>query len=323
MPTLLNKPVLTKLHSGWDSFLPDTGSTFIYGHSVEERSIHPEEWENSICDVNFVRIWSYENSEQKDFSRCMARLNGSEVTLHLRNHDQLQGFITNISSDIIFIDITGLAHHVWAPLLRAAVETDKTISVVYVEPQTYTFSSSPTEAQIFDLSEEIHDISPLPGFGVLGELENEASVIFIPLLGFEGHRLANVIEQVQPPAQNIIPVIGVPGFKPVFPFYAYQGNRNKLRSDDMFTRVRYAHANSPFSVLYVLEKIAEEYPDHFLKIAPIGTKPHGLGAILFTLSIERSVEIVYDHPIRKQNRTVGSANILVYAVSSFFALRSV
>jgi hypothetical protein len=53
-----------------------------------------------------------------------------------------------------------------------------------------------------------------------------------------------------------------------------------------------------------------------LQIAPIGTKPHALGAVLFCLSRPRSVELVYDHPIRKLGRTTGASRLLVYDVSS-------
>ena len=73
-------------------------------------------------------------------------------------------------------------------------------------------------------------------------------------------------------------------------------------------------ANSAFDAFYILQQISADYPDHALKIAPIGTKPHALGAVLFTLWTNRSVEIVYDHPIRKPNRTIGSANILLYEI---------
>ena len=139
-------------------------------------------------------------------------------------------------------------------------------------------------------------------------------VLFVPFLGFEGHRLAYVLEQVQPPGRNIVPIIGVPGFMPEFPFHTYLGNRNILARGNLHTQIRHVMANSAFDAFYLLQEIALEYPQHTLKIAPIGTKPHALGVVLFTLSTKRSVEIVYDHPIRKPNRTIGSAKILVYEI---------
>ena len=317
MPSPIDKPLLTRLYEDWDSFELEQGSTFVHGTSMEERSIHPTPWENAAKDVNFLRFSSLENSPSRDFSNCTAEMDGSPRTLQLRSGNQLRSFFLNIRSQIIYVDITGLPHHVWAPLLRAAVATSKQVCVVYVEPRTYTFSRTPTEAEIFDLSEAIHGIFPLPGFGVLSEPEDEELVLFVPFLGFEGHRLAYVLEQVQPPGRNIVPIIGVPGFMPEFPFHTYLGNRNILAHSNLHTQIRHVMANSAFDAFYMLQEISTDYPDHTLKIAPIGTKPHALGAVMFTLWTKRSVEIVYDHPIRKPNRTIGSANILVYDLDKF------
>ena len=158
---------------------------------------------------------------------------------------------------------------------------------------------------------------------MLSEPEDEDLVLFVPFLGFEGHRLAYVLEQVQPPGRNIVPIIGVPGFLPVFPFHTYLGNKNILANGTLHTQIRHIMANSAFDAFYMLQEISSDYPHHTLKIAPIGTKPHALGAVLFTLCTERSVEIVYDHPIRKPNRTTGSANILVYEIDRLLSNSSI
>ena len=314
MRSPIDRPLQTRLYEDWDLFQLEPGSTFVHGISVEERSIHPTTWEHGAQEVDFVRVSSLENTPSRDFSRCTAELHGVSRTLSLRGSDQLRTFFLNLKSNIVYLDITGLPHHVWAPLLRAADSTPKQISVVYVEPRSYTFSRAPTEAEIFDLSEAIHGILPLPGFGVLSEPEDEDSILFVPFLGFEGHRLAYVLEQVQPPGRNIFPIIGVPGFMPEFPFHTFLGNRNILAHGNLHTQIRHVMANSAFDAFYMLQEIAAEHPQHALKIAPIGTKPHALGAVLFTLRTDRSVEVVYDHPIRKPNRTIGSANILVYEI---------
>ena len=322
MPSQIDKALLTRLYDGWESFVLESESTYIHGRSIEERSVHPAAWEEAAHNVTFVRFSSLENTPSRDFSRCIAEMDGDARTLNLRGGSQLRTFFLEIKSKVLYLDITGLPHHVWAPLLRAAVDIPRVVSVVYVEPRSYTFSPTPTEAEIFDLSEAIHGILPLPGFSVLNEPENEDFVLFVPFLGFEGHRLAYVLEQVQPPRRNIVPIIGVPGFMPEFPFHAYLGNRNILAHGTLHTQIRHGIANSAFDAFYLLQDIATEYPQHSLKIAPIGTKPHALGVVLFTLWTDRSVEIVYDHPILKPNRTIGSANILVYDVNQLLSSSS-
>lgn len=80
-------------------------------------------------------------------------------------------------------------------------------------------------------------------------------------------------------------------------------------------KVRYAVANCPFDAYYTLEEIAADFPSHILKIAPIGTKPHAVGAVLYAIANSETVELVYDHPIRKARRTEGTARLLAYNVS--------
>jgi hypothetical protein len=186
---------------------------------------------------------------------------------------------------------------------------------VYVEPQEYRYDPAPTEGQIFDLSERIRGIAPLPGFASLAE-HNGAESLFVPLLGFEGRRLAHLLEEVQPPHHKTIPVIGVPGFRPEYPFHTYQGNMRSLVETDAWHLVEYVTANCPFGIFYLLEKLASDYPKNVLRVAPIGTKPHALGAVLFRIVSKHPVDLVYDHPIRKVNRTRGSDRLHVYHVSA-------
>ncbi len=214
--------------------------------------------------------------------------------------------------------MTGLGHHVWAPLVRAALSIVEHLAVVYVEPSDYTFSRTPTEGEIFDLSERITGIAPIPGFASLSNRDDE-EVCFVPLLGFEGARFAYVLEEVEPPGDRIIPVVGVPGFRPEYPFHTYLGNRLPLLRSQAWRNIRFAIANCPFALYYQLEEIAAVYPRSVMKVAPIGTKPHALGAILYAIARPGRVEVVYDHPIRKATRTAGSARLLVYHVSSFLS----
>ena len=305
MPIKLDNPLPTKLFRSWDLFLPKANSIFLYGTSVESRSIHPEEWENKIKDVKFVRVWSDEENDKNIPSNCRIQLGDMNEILKLRGEKNITDCINRLGGEGIYLDITGLSHGIWAPLLKSAIMTKKRVDVVYAEPRSYSFSKTPTEAEIFDLSTQIRDIAPIPGFSSLSEPSGEDSVVFVPLLGFEGRRLAYIFEKVQPPNNLTIPIIGVPGFRMEYPFYTYLGNRNILSISKINIRVRYAVANSASDVFYQLNEISENYPNHLMKVAPIGTKPHALGAILFALNSKKPVELIYDHPIRKQKELRG------------------
>ena len=281
----------------------------MFGSSGEERSAHSPAWEASAVDVRFVRV-----TGQADVSfdyQSSAR----QGTIMLRSEQQLREFWRGVDCRTVYIDVTGLDHKVWAPMVKSALGMGLTVLAVYVEPGEYRFSRGPREGDIFDLSERIAGIAPLPGFAYLGEAD-EANTQFIPLLGFEGIRFKHVLEQMQPDKTRIIPIVGVPGFRPEYPFFTYEGNRPVLDETGAWARIRYARANCPFSLFYTLDDIAAASPGSHMKISLIGTKPHALGAVLYSLLSSRAVELVYDHPIRRQERTSGASRVLVYHLSA-------
>jgi len=308
----IDQPILTDIYEEASSFVPVTDSAYIFMRSVEERSGHIESWRDRASATTFVEVAETSNFE------VTALVSGRKYSVMLRSSESLASLWSDIHASAIYIDMTGFAHHVWAPLLRAALISRRDVMVVYVEPSDYKHSAAPIEGQIFDLSERIEGIAPLPGFAFLGATP-EADTLFVPLLGFEGTRFSYLLEQVQPNIDRVIPIVGVPGFKLEYPFHTYQGNKRPLEQTGSWRRVRFATANCPFSLFYLLEELARLHPRSVLQVAPIGTKPHALGAILFKIVSSRAVEIVYDFPLRKSGRTRGSDRLLVYYVSAIGA----
>lgn len=303
-----NRPILTDTYESLAEFIPEPGSVYVYAVSVEERSEHSQAWELAATDVLFVPISAQEPNH------IVVTVNGEQRTVPLRGSRSIEQFWRDLGRSTVYLDFTGLSHHVWAPLMRGALSTTRAVRAVYVEPKEYSYSRTPTEGEIFDLSVRILGIAPLPGYASLGRPEEDA--VFIPLLGFEGTRFKFLIEQVQPPNRKIVPIIGVPGFAPEYPFHTYMGNRAVLLETKAWRNVHYVRANCPFSAMYALGDIAAEWPADVLKVAPIGTKPHALGAVLYYLMSGRTVELVYDHPIRKPDRSKGASRVSVYHISS-------
>jgi hypothetical protein len=309
MMEIRDKPILTETFDSLEDFIPLGGAAYIFGTSVEDRSAHSPGWSLSLGEVSFVRILEQRSTD------CDFEVEGRQGQLLLRSSRALGAFWGQVGCKVIYLDITGLSHHVWAPLVKSAIENNIVLRVVYVEPIEYRFSSSPTEGEIFDLSERIVGISPLPGFTTL--VSKADDFIFVPLVGFEGARLAYVLEQVQPLGERIVPVVGVPGFHAEYPFHAYIGNRLPFVGTKCWRSVYFARANCPFSLFYALLAIASRGSVVEMKVAPIGTKPHSLGAILFYLAGVCPIELVYDHPVRKKDRTEGASRASVYHVTSF------
>ena len=305
--SLRTRPLFTEIVSEVRDFRPERGTPYIYGRSVESRSTHVNEWVNEAINIRLVEI---EDGSENSFRH-------GNATFNLRGTDRLKQFWRDRNSASAYLDITGLPHHVWAPLLRTGLGVLHSLRVVYAEPKEYRFHSTPTPGEIFDLSTRIRGISPLPGFAALTDERDETSSVFVPTLGFEGARFAYLVEQVQPPGDKIVPIVGVPGFRPEYPFHTYQGNQGPLFENGYWQKIRFSIANCPFSLFYTLEDILQEYRGDRLKIAPIGTKPHAVGAVLFAVINPSAVELVYDHPIRKAERTQGAARVLIYHVSDF------
>lgn len=240
---------------------------------------------------------------------------GQESQVRLRSAANLAHLLQPIAGEL-YIDITALSHHIWAPILRAALQRSLVTRAIYIEPEQYVQSPTGLEGQIFDLSERITGVGAIPGFASFSDEFDDRSC-FIPMLGFEGRRMAYVLEHVQPKGNKIIPIVGLPGFRLEYPFYTFHSNSRVLRETQAWKNVMYAAANNPFSLFDTLVEITKKYPTDLMKIAPIGTKPHALGAFLFPLKTSRRVEFVYDFPIRSQNRTTGVGKVFIYRISEF------
>lgn len=292
-----------------DSFQVEAGAAYLYELSVEDRSRHVTALMTRSTAAEYIQL------SQVDDMTSSTSVEGWPIIL-LRRRASLEAFLGSINRSVLYIDITGMQHNTWAPLVKVALEMGKEVRAVYVEPRSYSYSKTPRQGEIFDLSESIKGISPIPLFTSLAD-QTEPQVCFIPLLGFEGTRFAFMLEQIQPPDRKIYPIIGVPGFRPEYPFHAYLGNAAPLERTKSFRNVRFAKSNCPFSVYYAIERIIDDLPDEHVKIGLIGTKPHALGAGLKAVAGERPIELVYDQVIRKSGRTSGQAKCLVYFASHF------
>lgn len=216
-----------------------------------------------------------------------------------------------LSRDRVIIDISGLPHHIWAPLLRRLHSMRVQTRVVYVEPASYQAHSSPASDSLFDLTSTFLGLAPLPGFARLAGPANEDKCLFVATLGFEGSRPESIFSQLDP-APKVIPLIGVPGFQIEYPAFTVACNRSFLEAGRAHHEIRLARASCPFEAFDALRKIHTDYPDHYMYLAPVGTKPHALGAILYALEHPTQTEVVFDNPVRKAGRTAGVGVIHIY-----------
>lgn len=289
-------------------FRPENGSLYIYGLSTEDRSLLVN---NLISDTSFSSV----NFVELEYSEKDVVTDKKTGTKHsLRSSKSIKDLFDTYPAATIYIDVSGLNNRVSAAILRNALELKGIkVRVVYTEPEHYKIEKFRAEGVFNDLSEQIDGVEPLPGFANI--IPDEVDMKFVALLGFEGGRFTQMCEIIQPPTDKIIPIIGVPGYRPEYPFVAYWGNRQPLSSTESWQYVKYAAANSLVDVYYLLKKIKKQPPVTKIKLAPIGTKPHAIGAILFAIKYPKEVEIVFDNPKRKSKRTEGVGLIVESKVS--------
>lgn len=300
---LLNEPLLTT------ELLPDdlvceSGSLYLHSHGPEERSSLDPVWVAAQHGVAFEQVVEAESEV----------LEIAGVRIAVRSRAELTAALDG--SPLVYLDITGMTYPTWAPLLMACLTSGTKVRVVYREPLDYKRSDNPTRGMIYDLSEKISGIAPLPGLANL-RLRAPVDSVFVPLLGFEGARLAHVVESSEPITDRVVPIVGAPGFRPEYTAQALLSGRLTLEQDGHHSRIQFAKANCPFDLFHELVKIRDNFDRAFLRIAPVGTKPHGLGAVLFAIARPGQAEIVYDHPIRKNRRTSGQSRVCLYDVSQF------
>jgi hypothetical protein len=297
--------------------MPESDSVYIYCESLETRSLHFKQWKSNTKDVSFIEIKTNVNDRNNGLTEFSASSGSDFKEYLLRSEDSVTSFINGLSRNKIYLDITGLPHAIWARLLQIIVTSNIEIIVIYAEPYSYKRHYS-EDRLIYDLSERIMGLNPLPGFFSFSSPNND-DVCFVPLLGFEGPRFQYLLEHVDPPGEKVYPVIGVPGFEPEYPFVTYYSNGRVLDSSKSWQKVKFAPAYCPFSIFYLLKELHRRYEGNILKIAPIGTKPHALGVFMYAIlnREKRNVELIYDNPIRKEGRSEGIARIHIYFVSKF------
>lgn len=250
--------------------------------------------------------------EQLDEAVCLFHAYGARANLF--ETDQLDTLLNGLTG-VIAVDLTSLENRVWAPLVRALIRSNADFLALYAEPDDYRKSDLP--GFVYDLSGG-RGIEPLPGFAQVARRRNDEGH-FAPLLGFEGARLSHIIDQEDVEMARSYPVIGSPGFRIEYPTTTYIANQYVLALEHMDQRVEFARASCPFEAYRALERIHSRIGDRHLRIAPIGTKPHALGAILYAIEHPSGTEIVYDHPERSRGRTRGTRGVYVYEVSDFLA----
>jgi len=279
----------------------------LYGGDIEE-----DRADTIVAELSNVPNLRLCRVAAVDDAHCL--IDGLDLDVNLFETADLEALANAMDGGAVAVDLTSLEHRVWAPIMRALIACHDSVVAIYAEPNDYR-KSDDLPGAVYDLSTS-RGIEPLPGFARLSRRADDEGH-FAPLLGFEGARLGHVFDQEEVEVRRTSPIVGSPGFRPEYPTYTYLANRDILETGRMDSRVEYAKASCPFEAYRALGRIHARTGGKHLRVAPIGTKPHALGAVLYAIDNPTLVELIYDHPVRSKGRTRGSRGVYVYEVSAF------
>ena len=238
MEELRSRPLFTTVYDAVDQFVPVSDAAYLYAASEEERSQHVTGLQARADSMRYVQL-----EQVGDYG---ARAEGHPVEIGLRSQGSVRDFLAGLGARTLYLDMTGLSHNLWAPLVRMAIQGGLALKVVYVEPRSYAMSASPREGEYFDLSESKRGIGPLPLFTSLAARPRD-DIGLAALLGFEGARLKYFIEQVQPMKDHLFPIVGMPGFRPEYPIHTVEANGRTLSENGAVPAIRFARVSGFFA----------------------------------------------------------------------------
>lgn len=309
---MINRDYLYTEFCDVNSHCLETGALFIYEQDAEDRSVYCKSaLEANNPSVEFIGI-----EEQKDDMINIIK-DGEQVdTLNLYSALTILTFIRMKKPSCVYLDVTGMNCRVAAPILKVLLEEKIEARVVYAEPSDYIIDAFKKEGLFNEYSETVDGVLPLPGFVNL--IPYDEPPVFVALLGFEGWRFAYLVRVQSPLDKKIHPVVGVPGYKMNYPYISLWGNRNVLKEHNCWDHIKYAEANSIVDIYFMLDEIFQDNHNCRMVVAPIGTKPHAIGAIVYAIKHPRYVELLYDNPKRTLHRTEGVGRVSICDVTKLF-----
>ena len=217
--------------------------------------------------------------------------------------EDLAGAIATHASQSLLLETTTLGFVETLFCCRATRRQTAALSLLYIEPAQY---HRPQHGRVlhrrdFDLSHEVEDFSGIPGAAFMLRDDRPTRAVF--LVGYEGQRLEQALDQTAIRPSKTAIVIGVPAFKPGWEMDAFANNVGVIHERHLERGAFFAGAQNPAAAYRALDRIYRscEHGERLL-VGPIGTKPHGIGAALFACD-HPEIGVIYDHPKRSKGRS--------------------
>lgn len=228
-----------------------------------------------------------------------------------------KNFINKFDNKIFLLDSTSLGFaEILLVIHYLVAKNNIQIKILYIEPNEYKLKSKDSIFNTeFDLSKGFNSFRKIPPYSLLIDSSSSTKAKLITLLGFENERLSRILEDDDGARYDEFEhILALPAFKPGWENISLYRHYNELKD---FKNLEFSPANNPYETNKILEKINKNSNNKQLVIAPIGTKPHSIGAIIFMVNSfykNKKVGVIYDFPIKKENRTDGIGLIHEYTI---------
>ncbi|NOQ32110.1 MAG: hypothetical protein GQ570_13420 [Helicobacteraceae bacterium] len=289
--------------------IKNKNAVLLYGKSLDNRSDEVFTYYSKSIEDKYKIIY-----EENNFQLIIDDQN------KFKNHLFGREFINTLSFQNYYIDATSLGFAEILLILHNLneVRTNINIVIIYAEPKEYKKEKKTPFGDSFDLTKVAGNFKKIPPYSLLIDSNTSSKAILIPFLGFENNRLGRIMESDDGARyEQYIPILGLPAFNPSWENISLQRHHQELKD---ITDIKFSPASNPYETYQVLDDIYKNSVDPTLVLAPIGTKPHAIGAIIFLINKKEvgvDIGLTYDFPKKKENRTDGIGNIYEYFISHY------
>lgn len=231
--------------------------------------------------------------------------------------DDIQDYLVGMginSSSRVLIESTTIGVAELLLLIQSLSDMNcRSFDVLYLEPMHYTKRSIEfIERHSFNLSTEFEGFKAIPGHALAFDYRDKVAV----LCGYESDRLGRAFEELDLLGRNCQLFFGMPPYTVGWDKNTYTNYLPLIESQNISSEFYYTGASNPLAVYERLERIYLGL-DHNQKlfIMPIGPKPMSLGACIYKVSKNvENLSIIYDHPIKKKNRSTQVSRWNLYRI---------
>lgn len=209
----------------------------------------------------------------------------------------LRGILSSLGEsnlEVVCIDMTSLQPAVLmflTKLLTAEVRPSHLFGT-YAEPEEYARKADDE----YLLSSRFMGLRSVPGYAT----RTGSGGRLLAFLGFEGDRLAKILDEVQ--FDDVIPIVGFPAYQPGWQNRSLVSCMGPIQHAASTVKVEKCSAVSIYDAFALIGRLRGHEPQ--VALAPLGTRPHTVACAMYAATHPKT-HLLYDHPVEQPHRSVG------------------